>query len=107
MHRKLHGALEFHTAIQFGALPVRSSLQPLTEHHSIAEPKYAPYSTTGYLVNQKAAMKWKSRTLVPNILAIDEIPWGLYKNEQVKLRIVTPPCATATYEYLRFSARRR
>ena len=106
MHGKLYEALEFHTVIQFGALPEKSSLQPLNEHHCIAKPKYQPYSTTGYLVNQSSAMKWKRKALAPNIMAIDEIPWGLYKNEQVKLRIVTPPCATATYEYLRFSARR-
>ena len=51
-------------------------------------------------------MKWKHRALAPNTLAIDQIPWGLYKNEEVRLRIVTPPCATATYKYLRFSTRR-
>ena len=106
MYGKLYEALIYHTVIQFGALPEKSSLQPLNEYHRIAKPKYPPYSTTGYLVNQKAAMKWKHRALAPNILAIDEIPWGLYKSEQVKLRIVSPPCATATYEYLRFSTRR-
>ena len=52
-------------------------------------------------------MKWKREALAPDLLVIDEIPWKLYKNEQVKLRIVTPPCATATYAYIRFSSRLR
>ena len=52
-------------------------------------------------------MKWKRKALAPDILAIDQIPWRLYKNEQVKLRIVTLPCATATYSYLVHSVRCR
>ena len=107
MHRELHEVLELYTIIQLGVWPEKSSLQPLTEHHRVAKPKYEPYSTIGYLVNQFTAVKWKRKVLDPSVLAIDQTPWELYKNEQVKLRIVTPPCATATYEYLRFSARRR
>ena len=94
------------TYIQFGALPEKSSLESINEYHRIAKPKYCPLSSTGYLVNQKAAMNWKRKALVPNILAIDQIPWELYENEQVKLRIVTLPCVHATYSYIKYSARR-
>ena len=106
-HSELYGALVFHTSIQLGALPEQSSLESINAHHRIAEPKYCPLSAASYLVNQSAAMKWKRKALAPDILAIDQIPWKLYKNERVKLRIVTPPCATATYEYLKYSVRRR
>ena len=105
-HSELYGALVFYTSIQLGALPKQSSMESINSHHFIAEPEYCPLITTAYLVNQRTAMKWKREALAPNILAIDQIPWELYKNEQVKLRIVTPPCATATYSYLAHSARR-
>ena len=52
-YSEFYPALVIHTAIQFGAFPETSSLQPLTEHHCIAKPKYPPLSATGYLVNQK------------------------------------------------------
>ena len=103
-HQKLHGCLLSYTSIQFGALPEKNSLESINEHHRFAKPKYCPLTTTAYLINQRAAMKWKRGALAPNILALDQIPWELYKNEQVKLRIVTPPCATATYSYLAHSA---
>ena len=103
-HLKLFGCLLSYTSIQFGALPEKDSLESINEHHRIAKPKYCPLTTTAYLVNQRAAMKWKRGAMIPNILALDQIPWELYKNEQVKLRIVTPPCATATYSYLSHSA---
>ena len=59
-----------------------------------------------YLVKQSAVIKWKRKVLTKNPLAIDEIPWELYKNEQVKLRLITPPCTTVTYNYLIYSIRR-
>ena len=106
-HSELYRALVLHTSIKLGALPEQSSLESINEHHRIAKSKYFPLTATSYLVSQKAAMKWKREALAPNILAIDHIPWKLYKHEQVKLRIVTPPCATATYSYLAYSARLR
>ena len=106
-HSKLYGALVFYTSIQLGALPEKSSLESINEHHCIAKPKHCPLSAVAYLVNQRAAMKWKRRALAPDILALDQIPWELYKNEQVKLRIVTPPCAAVTYSSLIHSASRR
>ena len=106
-YRRLYGHLKLHTLIQLGAAPRKTSLEPINEHHCVAEPEHAPYSATAYLVNQASAMKWKYSVLAPHILAIDQIPWLLYKNEQVKLRVVTPPCAHTTYHYLKYSVRRR
>ena len=106
-YRTLRQCLATYTSIQLGALPEKASLESITENHCIAEPQHEPYSVTAYLVNQSTAMKWKREALTPNILAIDQIPWKLYKNNQVKLRIITPSCATATYAYLVHSVRRR
>ena len=106
-YRTLRQYLKLYTSIQLGALSEKESLKSITENHCIAEPKHEPYSVTAYLVNQSTAMKWKRKVLASNTLAIDQIPWELYKNEQVKLRIVTLPCATATHNYLKYSVRRR
>ena len=104
--RILYGTLGLYTSIQLGAFPQKSSLKLITDHHCIAEPKYKPLSTTAYLVKQSTVMKWKRRILAKDHLGIDEAPWELYKNERVKLRLITPPCVTATYNYLVYSARR-
>ena len=106
-YRILRKALKEYTFIQFGALPEKSSLDLITGHHCIAKPKYKPFSATAYLVKQSMAMKWKHKALDKNSLAIDEVPWELYRNEQVKLRLISPPCATAAYNYTIYSARRR
>ena len=103
-YRTLRKALNVCTFIQFGALPEKSSLDLITDHHCIAEPKHKPFSNMAYLVKQSVAMKWKHKALDKNPLAIDEIPWELYRDGQVKLRLITPPCATATYDYFVYSA---
>jgi len=99
--------IKIYTQIRLGALPEKSSLKRISDDHYIAEPRNLPLSATGYLVKQSAAMKWKRRALTADRLVIDQIPWQLYKHQQVKLRLVTPPCATATYHYLIHSVRRR
>ena len=98
--------IKLYASIQLGALPDKSSLELITKHHCIAKPRAMPLSTTAYMLKQSVAMKWKQQALTEDPLAIDEIPWQLYKNEQVKLRLSTPPCATATHCYLKYSARR-
>ena len=105
-YRTLHEHIKTYTLIQFGALPDKSSLELITKHHCIAKPRNTPLSTTAYMLKQSVAMKWKQQALAENPSPIDEIPWRLYKNEQVRLRIITPPCATATYHYLKYSAHR-
>ena len=106
-YRTLRQNLKVYTSIQLGALSDKASLKSITENHCIGEPQHEPYSVTAYLVNQLTAMKWKRKVLAPDTLVIDQIPWELYKNEQVKLQIVTLPCATATHNYLKYSVRRR
>ena len=101
-----HGPLNLHTSSRLGALPEKTSLELISKHHCIAKPRICPWLAAAYLVNQSAAMKWKHLVLANNALAIDQVPWELYKNGQVKLRIITPPCATNTYHYIVNSARR-
>ena len=108
IYRILRRLIKMYTLIQLGALPDKHSLELITKRHCIAKPRTEPLSTTAYMLKQSVAMKWKQQALAENPLAIDEIPWQLYKNKQVKLRIITPPCATATYRYfVHYSTRRR
>ena len=105
---KLHKKLLAYTSTKFGSLPLKSSLESITEHHCIAKPHYPhdpPQSAAAYLVNRSAAMKWKRAALTPNFASIDQLYCMLYKNGQVKLRIVTPCCATVTCNYLLYSSR--
>ena len=106
-YRALRSLLREYTLSQLGALPEKSSLDLITDHHYIAKPKHEPFLTMAYLVKQSTAMKWKHKVLDKNHLVIDEVPWELYRNEKVKLRLITPPCAIGTYNYIIYSARRR
>ena len=97
--------LEFNTIIELGMFPKESNPNLITEHHCIAKPRGEVVSTTAYLVRQSAIAKLKQELLSENSLVVDQIPWQLYKNGQVKLRIISPPCATATYAYLKYTMR--
>ena len=97
---------KIYTLTQLGALPDKHSLELITKHHCIAKLRAKAVSTTAYMLKQSAAMKWKQQALAENSMKIDEIPWQLYRNEQVKLRLITPPCVTATYRYIKYSTRR-
>ena len=97
--------LEQNTLIELGMLPKESNPDLITEHHCIAEPRCGVLSTTAYSVRQSATAKWKQELLSENPLAVDEIPWELYKKGQVKLSIISPPCATATCNYLKYTMR--
>ena len=100
------GLLELNTIIELGMLPKEPNPTLITKHHCIAKPRGLVMSTTAYLLRQSAIAKWKQELLSENFLGIDQIPWRLYKNGQVKLRIISPPCATATYGYLKYTMRR-
>ena len=100
------GLLETNTIIELGMFPKEPNTKLITEHHCIAEPREQTMSTTAYLVRQSAIAKLKQELLSENSLAVDQIPWRLYKNGQVKLRIISPPCATTTYYYLKYTMRR-
>ena len=106
-YRTLRRYLKAYIFMQFGALPQKNSLDLITKYHCMAEPKHLTFSATAYLVRQPAAMKWKHQALANNPLVVDYVPWELYKNKQVKLRIITPPCAIPTQSSFKYSARLR
>ncbi len=98
--------LETNTAIELGMFPKEPDPKLITKNHCIAEPRGEIMSTTAYLVRQSAIAKLKQGLLSESSLAVDQIPWRLYKNGQVKLRIISPPCVTTTYGYLKYTMRR-
>ena len=98
--------LNINTIIELGVFPEKPNPDLITEHHCIAEPRERIVSTTAYLVRQSAITKWKQELLSENTLAVDEIPWRLYEDGQVKLCIISPPCVTAAYHYLKYTVRR-
>ncbi len=98
--------LEINTIIELGVPPRESKPSLITKDHCIAEPRSGVLSTTAYLVKRSATAKWKQELLSENLLAVDQIPWELYKKGQVKLRIISPPCTTATCNYLKYTTRR-
>ena len=100
------GLLELNTIIELGMFPKEPTPNLISEHHCIGEPRGEVMSTTAYLIRQSAIAKLKQELLSENSLAVDQIPWQLYKNGQIKLRIISPPCATATYAYLKYTMRR-
>ena len=104
--KRYYQLLLIDTGIKLGALPKKTDLNVITHDHCIAEPAEQSLSATAYIVRPAAAVKWKQKALSANPLAIDEVPWGLHRNEQIKIRLVTPPCATATQIYLQYSTRR-
>ena len=105
-YKTLCKCIKVYTLSRFGALPEKPILK-ISDHHCIAKPKLKPISSTAYLLKREMAMKWVQYAFSENLLAIDEIPWELYKNEQVKLRLITPPYATTSYHYLIYSCRRQ
>ena len=106
-YRTLRRYLKEYIFTQFGALPEETSLDLITKHHCIAEPRYFTYLATAYLLKQSTAIKWKHEAFAENPLAIDDVPWQLYKNAQTRLRIITPPCVTPTHNSLMYSTRLR
>ena len=106
-YKALRKHIKDYTSSQLGALPEKSTLNLISDDHCIANPKHLPFLTTAYLLKQSAAIQWKQEALAENPLVIDQIPWKLYRNRQVKLRLITPPCTTTAYHYLIYSARCR
>ena len=106
-YKALRKHIKDYASSQLGALPEKSTLNLISDSHCIANPKHLPFLTTAYLLKQSAAIQWKQEALAENPLVMDQIPWELYKNERVKLRLITPPCATTSYHYLIYSCRRQ
>ena len=100
-----YGALCLHTKIQLGTPFKKTSLQAITNDHCIAEPSECSLSTTAYMVRQSIVAQWKQAVLSPTPFVIDQIPYQLYQHGPAKLRLISPPCATATRHYLKYSIR--
>ena len=96
-----------YTVCQLGGLPVKHSRQVINTHHCIASPAERLTSGMAYLVNQSAVKKWRSTAIDSNISAIDSIPWHLYKDCQINLRIVSSPCVVGSYNYHKHSTHQK
>jgi len=107
VYKELRRCIKDYAFFELGALPEKLSLNPIFGYHFIAKLKESSTSVAAYLVKKEAAIKWKQYTLDKNPLAIDRFYWQLYKNEKLKVRLVTPPCATVACHYLIYSARCR
>ena len=105
MIKEYYDSLLYHFAMQLGVLPKKADLNFITKDNCIAEPSARLSSTMAYIVRPAAAVKWE-QCLFAKSMVIDDIPWCLHQNGQVKLRIITPPCAIATQIYIKHSVRR-
>ena len=94
-----------YVACKIGGLPVRSSQQTLYEDYDMAIPAELPTSGMAYLLTLSMADKCKEVVNSEKRILIDAIPWYLYNRDGVRLRIVTPPCVSASAVYLKTSVR--
>ena len=94
-----------HAACKVGGLPIRSSQQTLYGKYDIATPAEWPSSGMGYLLTSVMAKECKAVVNTKQKLLIDSIPWLLQEKYGIQLRIVTPPCVTASLAYLKDSVR--
>ncbi len=92
-------------ACKVGGLPVGSSQQALYKNYNIAIPAEKPTSGMAYLLTADTSNKYKDNfsRMITNgeIVAADNFR-RLY---DIKLRILTPPCAIASLVYLKYSSR--
>ena len=92
-----------------GALPVGSSQRALYRNYDIAIPAEMPNLGMAYLLTADTVNKYKDN--FSKMIDSGKIPsadhfWKLSKDYNLKLRILTPPCATAPQVYLRYSSRK-
>ena len=105
IYRNKDENVRIYAACQIGGLPVRPSQKKLFGDYDTAVPAERPTSGMAYLLTSAAADKWKGVVNSKDRMLIDAIPWHLYRQSSIKLRILTPPCVTASFHYLRNSAR--
>ncbi|MBC6413838.1 MAG: glycosyltransferase family 25 protein [Chromatiales bacterium] len=98
-----YNLLNVYTAIKLGVATEKNSHIYADDNFNIARPAHPCLSSTAYLVRQSAAVKWKQEALAENKLALDQIPEQL-KNKQVQQYLVSPPCVSATYNFLKSSS---
>ena len=97
------GLLTSYIACKIGALPIRASQQNLYEGYDIAIPAERPTSGMAYLLTAEMTKKVIESFNKKERVVIDIIPWHLYEKHSIKLRILTPPCVTASLIYLLYS----
>ena len=94
---------------QIGAIPDRnkSSWHKVTSKHYIAKPHLENDligSAMGYMVTLPAAMKWQE-TILRDDEPLDRVPYTLYCDGEIDLRILVTPCVLIIQKYLTYSAR--
>ncbi len=92
-----------------GAIPVGSSQQALYRNYDIAIPAEIPNLGMAYLLTADTANKYKenfSRVITRGSIPAADHFWQLSKKYNLKLRILTPPCAIASRVYLTYSSRK-
>ena len=99
-------------ACELGALPSRdrSSWHKLASNHYIAKPERMVgnrlLSAMGYMLTRSTAIKCR-HAIISKSRPVDVTISDLYQEENLNLYMVVPPCVTAAYNYLFYSARRR
>ena len=97
---------KYYVACKIGGLPVRSSQQNLCDGYDTAIPAEKPTSGMAYLLTIDAVSQLKKAiNSMIGVPPIDILPWYLYRKRSIKLRILTPPCVTASFSYLKNSLR--
>ena len=97
---------------KLGALPSRdrSSWHKATSDHYIAKPATVedncPTCVNGYMVTRSAAIKWK-HAIISRCIPVDTVIGYFYREENLDLHLVVPPCITANHNYLVYSSRAR
>ena len=105
-HTKIDHEQVYYIACKIGGLPVRSSQQNLCDGYDTAIPAERPTSGMAYLLTLDAANQLnKAINSMLGVLPVDLLPWYLYRKRSIKLRILTPPCVTASFSYLKNSLR--
>ena len=91
-----------------GCLPVGSSQQALYKNYDIAIPAEKPTSGMAYLLTSDASNKYEDNfsRMITNgkIVSADGCFWQLHEKYDLKLRILTPPCAVTPQVYLNYSS---
>ena len=95
---------------QIGAIPEidKSSWHRIASKHYIAKPQISNDrigSGMAYMLTLPAALKWKKMVL-RHRAPVDRIPYILYCNGEIDLRILIPPCVLIIKKYLRYSIRK-
>ena len=101
--------LQYH-AYKIGAVPSRdrSSWYKSTFGHYIAQPERIvgnnPVSTISYMLTRSAAIKWK-HAIISRPFKVDIAIGYLWREENLNLYMVVPPCVTVASNHIFYSPR--